>query len=251
MTEQRVRAARLASELGADPVQLLGLMHDLGIAAANGNSGLTPRDAATVREWFANERRRMSEDRAAQIRRENATILDAYRDTQAPRRQNGPPGPKFACACCGRNVGWAPSTLLELEADLYCPLCDSHYEQPDEPAERELERLRAHDADLRSYARRAWLAQNAYRDRMKAAYRSRDTWRATFAEVVLPHEPDDDEICRACRKPSPCPVWTTLEEANLGIYRDMENLATLDEDEREEVLHPERINDSDFEPLPW
>ncbi|WP_216907614.1 hypothetical protein [Nocardia noduli] len=252
MTEQRVRATRLASELGTNLVALLGLMHDLGVSAPNGNSGISVRDAATVREWFDNERRRVSEERAAQIRRENSALLDSYHDMQAPRDQRiGELRPKYACACCGRNVGRPSSALIELEADLYCPRCDSHYEQPDEPADRELERLRAHDADLRSYARRAWLAQNVYRDKMKAAYRSRDTWRTTLAEVVLPHEPDDDGLCQVCRRPSPCPVWTVLEETNLGVYRDVENLATLDEDEREKLLHPARFNDSDFEDMPW
>ncbi|MFI7529712.1 hypothetical protein [Nocardia salmonicida] len=251
MVGQPVRATWLASELGVSWDQMQGLMQDLGITALNGSSGISAHDASILRRWFENERRRMAEEHAADMRRENALIFDAFHDMQAPRQQQiGQRRPEFSCSCCGRNVGRPPSTLIELRADLYCPLCESHYELPGEPAARELERLRAHDADLRSYAHRAWLAQGGYRVKMKAAYRARDTWRTAFADVVLPHEPDGDGVCRSCRRPSPCSVWTTLKEANFGIFREMETLSTFDDDEREEILHPERVEDRDFEDVP-
>lgn len=65
MTEQRVRAVKLASELGVGIVMLQGLMHDLGITAPNGASWIGPKDAARVRKWFDDERQRSSRRPAA------------------------------------------------------------------------------------------------------------------------------------------------------------------------------------------
>lgn len=250
MAEKRVSVVKLASELGVGIVKLQGLMHDLRIQAPNGSSLVAPKDVDRLRQWFENERRRTAEAQAAYTRQGNARVLDRYHDVHTPKRQQSDlPMPKFACACCGRNVGTPSPDLIELDADLFCPLCQSHHEVPDESPDRELERLRAHDADLRAYARGAWAAQVRYREKMKAAYRSRDVWRATFAETVLPHEPGDDGACAICHQPSPCPIWTAIEDTNQGIFREMDKLSALKERELELALYPDRVTDQDFEEL--
>ncbi|MET8776958.1 hypothetical protein ABZV58_18305 [Nocardia sp. NPDC004654] len=84
---------------------------------------------------------------------------------------------------------------------------------------------------------------------MKAAYRSRDTWRATFAEVVLQHEPGEDGACITCLRPAPCEIWTSLEDSNRGVFKEMEKLSGLDGRELELALYPERVTDRDFDGL--
>ncbi|WP_063042337.1 hypothetical protein [Nocardia grenadensis] len=250
MTEQHVRAVKLAGELGVGIRNLQIVFHELRITAPNGASWVSSKDAARCRQWFENERRRVAEERAALIRRENAAVLDRFRDTQAPQRPKiDGPVPLYSCACCGRSVGRPSIEMIEFGADLYCPLCVEHYEIPDEPPDRELERLRAHDADLRAYARKAWVMATEYRDRMKGAYRSRDTWRASFAEVVLPHEPGEDGACVTCRRPAPCEVWTALEDSNRGVFKEMEKLSGLEGRDLELALYPERVTDRDFDRL--
>jgi hypothetical protein len=154
--------------------------------------------------------------------------LAMYDVTEGPSIPHG-------CTCCGMRF---PRRNTAIDPLAYCPRCHDHFQAEGESHERELARLRDHDERLRRGYARAWHCQGEYHDRMKAAFRSRDTWRAALVEVMLMHEEAEDGSCSACHeKQFPCSTWRKLDEANRGIHRSVERYGTLPEEALERELH--------------
>jgi hypothetical protein len=75
-----------------------------------------------------------------------------------------------------------------------------HYHQPGESRERELTRLRDHDARMGDAFLRARVAADEYRHKLWAMAESRDDWREAAIMLVIDHIEGRDGRCDKCRE---------------------------------------------------
>jgi hypothetical protein len=232
-----------ARECGVTNNELLDACRRLDIPASRVASKLRPDQVKRLRTHFAGKRKYLGQGRSTSSRRppepvrtlipvlklhpRDAAMWNVSEVAEIPTIPNG-------CACCGMRFPREPGDRNQR----HCFDCQAHYPQDGEDSERELARLRDHDARLRPGFAAAWHQQSRYEGRMKSAMDSRDKWKAALAEVVLTHEEADDGGCKACHGTKfPCGTWRKLEEANPGIHRKIEALAGLPDEELKRVLY--------------
>lgn len=104
-----------------------------------------------------------------------------------------------------------PATTSGLDVVPRCGACEHHVETPGEPESRTLARLQDHEGRLRYAYRMFWSMAQENREKMKAAFHSRDRWRCALIEVILAHEAAGATGCRFCGSKSfPYPTWAKL-----------------------------------------
>lgn len=219
--------SKLAKELGVSKIEMFKTMQELRLNAKRMDALLNGPQEEKLRTFYTNQAK------ARQQRISNARRLPPPPST--PRRPTVRAFPK-TCNCCDRR--W----LHNAEEDRPRPLCDhclGHYQQPDEPVERKLERAEAHARLFREDRDRAWEHAGESARMKDVAYESRAKWRAALAEVVLDHDEGPDGLCW-CGEKIPCRTWRKLAEANTGIHRQVEKWASWGDKRLEEFLREER-----------
>jgi len=118
------------------------------------------------------------------------------------------------CQCC--SLPFSYSVPVVSPNRRWCPECSHHYETPDEPLSRLIERFKVHEPRIAEYAHQAnqlaaakhSLAKD-YQEKTRAALRSRDGYLAQVRELQAIHREADDKKCR-CGLPWPCRSWEVL-----------------------------------------
>lgn len=141
------------------------------------------------------------------------------------------------CSCCGVHVVDRGVPGYDPIPDC-CEDCADHYQIEDEPVERELSRLRAHDEYQREYVRKVRQHANeveAKAGRQQAAVRSALEQRAKYREALVAvwrlHRERPDGTCE-CGARAPCPTtsainaerdvvrWVSSEATNRDLHED-------------------------------
>src|SRR4051794_21726081 len=108
---------------------------------------------------------------------------------------------KGRCECCSLPFLYETWRGNRVRPPQWCDYCASHFPQPDEPVERELERLRSHEHRLRAWAlaasnaateaeaqsRTAAEEVRSARRGSARALEERDAWRSLLREMWAEH----------------------------------------------------------------
>jgi hypothetical protein len=232
-----ISVAALGKELGVSINGVFRMAHTVGINVTRGGALLTPTQADKIRE---HSRRLLERQvRAAAV---PPPLRPAVRPTtaQSTARAPLPPptvGPTRACACCGLNLGGTRPQLNEEVEPERCAICMTHYAFLGEEDSRRVSRLEDHDTRLRRAYAVTWTQEQKAEDRANAGYRSRDSWRGAFVEVMDLHEEVGTGGCGCGAKTFPCATWKALERANKGILHQVEEFLALTDEERDRRLY--------------
>lgn len=150
------------------------------------------------------------------------------------------------CKCCS-----LPYSFREDEVKPpHCDDCQGHYEMADEPPSRTIERLNAHLAQTGHLLREMAETAAERRQKMDAAYRSRDVWKRVLVEVAVAHIPGDDgKNCVCGAGEFPCATRRHLTLVNPGIAKEVERFEGLPEDDLQDVLYGDLKHLKDWEPI--
>lgn len=207
---QRVRVFELARELGVSILVVIQVAERLKLPVRRGAAELTPRQEQLIR---AEVDRGGWKDRTRRSETEPAPTYWSAPSVRYP-----------TCECCGfRFVHYTPPS----EPPPQCEHCTEHYEIEGESTDRVIARLEDHEQRARDRYLAASSKATEYEGRMKAAYESRQKWKAALVEIAVGHEQTDDGKCLCGAKESPCTTLRFLEYANKGIARQVERLAAL------------------------
>lgn len=215
----------LAKELGVKIPDVLRACASLNLPIRRGAARLTTQQVRRLRR--AHEEGFLTRRKPAPIPPKSQPRADDWATSE--------------CKCCTFRFEHSPE-----QAPLHCQDCAAHYETDGEPHVRTIRRLSSHCEILERRATAAASKAAEYHDRMKAALRSRDTWKRVLVDVALGHERTDEGCC--CGAPEyPCASRLQLQLSNPGIAHRIEELECLPPGELRRVLE----GDDDAANLMW
>lgn len=229
--------AQIAKEYGLSIREVGDCARKVGVSAQRGAAKLHPSQVDKMRGELE------------AMRRSNESFR-AMRDTEvhyalADHRPVEPEIPDdvihVECSCC--------QVRLDCRGDLGQPLCGhcrEHYPMPGESVDRELLRLRDHDARMRAAFVRARSACDEYRSKLWRVTENRDDWREAAIRLVMDHREGEKRRCDKCGQSFPCESVRTLRDVNRGFVHRAETAAIFSEEELQRHLHPRRRVDSDY-----
>jgi hypothetical protein len=211
-----IHVCDIAKELGVSSADVIHYAPKLGVNVRRAAARLTESQARRIRE---------AAERGFLVRR-------SLRDAAMPS-STAPPSERFArCMCC--DLGFTYSVDVK---PAFCGTCEDHYQVEGEDTARALERALDHEARLRKWLEDAGTQTSKYRGQMKAALRSRDSWRRALIEVALAHEATAKGGCCCGAAEYPCVTRRHLESVNLGIAKRVEEVEGLSDAELEDFLY--------------
>jgi hypothetical protein len=225
----RLTVGQLAKELGVKHNDVMKLASEVGMRFTRVAATLTPNQADRVRAHLAGKRKAEEQ----RMTRRLSQPPPPRRSAPAPIREEPVPGPPNACSCCGIAIRVGPTTTVAR-----CRSCSDHYAIEGEDEARVLDRLRDHEAAMLHAYRAEADAAGEFEGRMKAALRSRDSWRGALVETALAHEELGTGGCRCGAREFPCFTLNKLEATNRGIARRVETFGAMTDDERDAELYP-------------
>lgn len=227
--------ASAAKELGISIAKLQELAKRAGVPATGG--------ATRIREpQFTMIRRELAKERAAdqQLRQLGSTTVRLQ--GRGGLRPASKPKQRQECCCCRITLAMG----LTGTGTQLCAACRSHYQIPDEPTSRLIERLSDHERRMtEGFLKAREFADIAVTQR-NYAYRSRDQWRGVAVKLILDHEDNGNGCCVECGASFPCPVWKRLEKLNIGCYRETEKVAGFSDEELDHYLFPARSSEAHY-----
>ena len=232
---------QLAKELGLRPNEVMQMGRDVGVTVVRVASMLSPTQVAKIRELARtlDQRQSRSQTVPSPPARNSSRVAFDGPARFATSLSEPEHGPDYSCTCCGLRMQRS-ATTSDLDVVPRCGACEHHVETPGEPESRTVARLQDHEGRLRYAYRMFWSMAQENREKMKAAFHSRDSWRGALIEVMLAHEAAGATGCRFCGSKSfPCPTWANLDRVNRGIAREVEKFGSLSDEE----LHRELYGD--------
>jgi len=106
-----------------------------------------------------------------------------------------------------------------------------------EPASRHLQRESTHAEIYKGMLRGAGESAAEAKQKMHAAYASRDKWRRLLVETAVAHEKDEHGNCVCGAGKYPCVTRRSIEFRNIGIAKQIEELEGLSDEEFEKFLY--------------
>jgi len=169
-TTVRPTMAELAKDLDVGLLDLYKLAQELKFNLTRGAAKVTPKQEARLREQVA---------RGGIRHRHHPEIVYAQPRTAVNPPERLAPLLTFRdqCTCC---KDWFTYEAERQATRLSCDTCEPHFPLKGEDANRELARLRDHDARLRGAVERAWESSAAAAREADRAFRSRHSWMRTL-----------------------------------------------------------------------
>lgn len=215
--------------------RLYRLASRCGINVTRGAAMLPPSYADRIRSGAREEAERRTRAASRTAPRPLPRSPSGGAEGRCP--ESAPDG-SAQCECCGRRLpsygpGEDPGPLPQ-----FCAGCVAHYPAQGESDERRGGRL-DEEHDERARATYPVLERQIAKARERAAQQSssRDKWRAALVEVMAAHDEGPTGGCRCGAKVYPCLTWKTLERANRGVTRQVEDFLAMPDDERDVALY--------------